>query len=221
MSRKIIFTEGEFYHVYNRGTDKRLIFTDDSDRERFKRLLFLCNGTNPIVIRDIPKYDTYNFDRGEPLTDIGAYCLMPNHFHLLLREKNDGGISKFMNKLCTAYSMYFNLKFARTGSLFEGPFKAQHADYDQYLKYLFAYIHLNPVKIIDPDWKQNGIKDRLIAENYLNHYHYSSYLDYQQNNRPESIIINKSVFPEFFERSQDFDSYIKDWLALTPKARPL
>ena len=85
---------------------------------------------------------------------------MPNHFHILVKEKIENGISKFMGKLTTGYSMYFNKRYDRTGSLFQGVFKSVHADSDEYLKYLFAYIHLNPIKLINPEWKENGIKDK-------------------------------------------------------------
>ncbi|MEK7129078.1 MAG: transposase [Patescibacteria group bacterium] len=167
MNRKFKFSIGEFYHIYNRGNEKRIIFKDDHDRKRFTDLLFLCNTKKSIVVREIPTGLTYEFDRGETIVDIGAYCLMPNHFHLLLREKTENGISLFMKKLATSYSMYFNKRHQRTGGLFEGKFKATHVDSDTYLKYLFSYIHLNPVKIIDPHWKENGINDKDMAEKYL------------------------------------------------------
>ncbi len=139
MNRKFSFASGEFYHLYNRGTDKRIIFNDDEDRERFTSLMFLCNSDRNIVYRDIPIGLTYGYERGNTLVDILAYCLMPNHFHVLICGKNDGDVSLFMQKLSTAYSMYFNKKYKRTGGLFEGTFKAKHADTDEYLKYLFAY----------------------------------------------------------------------------------
>ena len=87
-------------------------------------------------------------DRGETLVDIGIYCLVPNHFHLLIKEKTENGISEFVKKVATGYSMYFNKKYERTGSLFEGPFKAKRIDTDEYLKYIFSYIHLNRKQII-------------------------------------------------------------------------
>lgn len=117
-------------------------------------------------------------DDREKLVNIGAYCLMPNHFHILVHEKSEGGISKFMLKLSTAYSMYFNKLNDRSGALFQGPFKAKHADNDEYLKYLFAYIHLNPLKIIDPNWRNYGAIDRSKAESYVKNYPYSSFGDY-------------------------------------------
>src|SRR3989344_8337118 len=109
MDRKIEFSIGEFYHLYNRGNNKGRIFFNDGDRARFLKLLFLCNNTRPIVFRDISKKASYDEKyRDDTLVDIGAYCLMPNHFHFLVHEKEDGGISAFMQKLSTAYSLYFN-----------------------------------------------------------------------------------------------------------------
>jgi len=224
MNRKITFSVDEHYHIYNRGTDKRQIFLDHDDYDRFVKLLYLCNGTESIVFRDIPIGETYGFDRGETLVDIGAYCLMPNHFHLLLREKNEGGISLFMKKLSTGYSMYFNLKNKRTGKLSEGAYKATHANSDEYLHYLFAYIHLNPVKLIDHAWKEEGIKNIEQARNFLQKYRYSSYLDFiNPGSRVEGVILNKPAFPEYFETKKELNDYLNDWLDYKnlPEVRPM
>ncbi|MEK7538557.1 MAG: transposase [Patescibacteria group bacterium] len=212
MERKFKFAVEEFYHVYNRGNNKMPIFLSDKDHKRFQKLLYVCNGTKPVVFKTIQGLPLDKIDRGETLVDIGAYCLMPNHFHMLLREKNEGGISRFVEKLLTAYSMYFNKRNERTGRLFENSFRATHVDSDEYLKYLFAYIHLNPVKIIDPKWKENGIKNRSVAQEYLSAYSYSSYLDYLGQERSERHILNKQAFPEYFAQSQEFDSFISEWL---------
>jgi putative transposase len=213
MDRKFEFSIGEFYHVYNRGNDKRSIFTNDADYLRFIKLLFLANNTDPMVMREIPIGRSYvEVKRGETLTAIGAYCLMPNHFHLLLQEKIEGGISSFLKKLCTSHSAYFNKKYSRTGTLFEGRFKAQHADTDEYLKYLFSYIHLNPVKLIDKDWKDAGIKDLDKARAHLANYKHSSYQDYVGAPRAESVILDPTAFPEYFETRKDLETHINDWL---------
>lgn len=217
MRRKVDLSIGEYYHIYNRGTDKRTIFLDPHDHNRFKALLYACNGIIPV---DISKHfrkgrsfvELFELDRGETLVDIIAYCLMPNHFHLLVRERIEGGIQKFMAKLSTGYSMYFNSKNDRSGALFESRFKAKHVDSDEYLKYLFAYIHLNPVKLIDPLWKEDGIKDRVAAQGYLRNYHNSSYLDWQGSKRIESKILNPKASPEYFLTSKDFDDFVNDWL---------
>jgi len=217
MQRKISFAPGEYYHVYNRGADKRLIFIELHDYRRFIALLYFCNNTSPVDINEHFRegkefLDIFSVTKVDTLVDIGAYCLMPNHFHLLLREKIDGGITKFMSKLSTAYSMYFNKKNDRTGVLFEGRFKATHADTDEYLKYLFSYIHLNPVKIIDPTWKENGINGPTPPKHYLFAYAYSSYQDYTQSNRKESSVLNKDAFPQYFSSFRDFEQHIYEWL---------
>ncbi len=218
MRRNFAFSVDEFYHIYNRGTDKRVIFTDINDHNRFVLLLRLCNSATQVDIshklrEGLSFTELMTIDVSDRLVDIGAYCLMPNHFHLIVRENQEGGISRFMKKLLTAYSMYFNKKHKRTGGLFEGPFKAKHADTDEYLKYLFAYIHLNPVKIIDPEWKENGITDRGKAKEYLSEYGFSSYLDYMSDTkREEGVILSKQAFPEYFTDIKEFDEFINEWM---------
>lgn len=217
MERKLPFSIDEYYHIYNRGTEKRDIYLEPKDYLRFLALLYLCNSNKPVNIREqfpkgFPFGELVKFDRGETLVDIGAYCLMPNHFHLLIRQKEEKGITKFMEKLSTAYSMYFNKRNKRTGILFEGVFKSIHINNDNHLRYLFAYIHLNPVKLIDPFWKEKGISDMIKAKNFLNDYQQSSYIDYLDIKRDESIILNKNVFPEYFQNLKEFDDFINDWL---------
>lgn len=217
MSRAFIFAPGEYYHLYNRGTDKRKIFLDNADQERFISLLYLCNSGIPIHRSDhmgASLKKILSVPRETELVDIGAYCLMTNHFHLLVHEQTEGGISIFMQKLATAYTMYFNKKNTRTGALFEGRFRAQHVQNDEHLKYLFAYIHLNPIGIIEDEWKTHHIKNKKKAEEFLASYSYSSYLDYAQSTheRPEHAIINKLAFPEYFEKTTDFKDYVSDWI---------
>jgi putative transposase len=212
MERKFKFSEGEYYHIYSRGVEKREIFLDNNDKERFLRLLFLANSKKPVRFTDFKNLSYSEIDRGELRTAIGAFCLMPNHFHLLVRETKEGGISAFMGKLLTAYSMYFNKKNERTGSLFEGAFRAEHVDGDNYLKYLFAYIHLNPVKLIEPDWKESGIQDKEAALKYLGKYHYSSYNEYIGVGCEEGKIISREIFPEYFAEPKDFNEFVNDWL---------
>lgn len=213
MQRRIEFSEGEFYHIYNRGAGKAKIFVSDIDRDRFCKLFFACNSVESFTFRLIKDLSFSEIDRGETLVDIGAYCLMPNHFHILLRAKSTESVTIFMRKFLTAYSMYFNNKYNRTGVLFQGRFKATHVNNDAYLKYLFSYIHLNPIKLIDVKWKENGISDRAKAEKYLERYQYSSYLDYLGEYREESIILKKKAFPEYFENVTSFKKCTREWLS--------
>ena len=216
VTRKILFTEGEFYHVYNRGNDKRAVFKNEKDYKRFILLLYLCNGGTPVHISNLlnqglPLIELFNKDRGEQFVEIVAYCLMPNHFHILIKEKTEGGISTFMGKLATAYVMYFNTKYERKGTLFEGPFGARHIDTDEYLNWVFSYIHLNPVKLINRDWKENGISNPKLAEEFMQNYKYSSYYDYFIKDRPESSILNKDIFSENLSQLNDFEELIKEF----------
>lgn len=193
-----------------------------ADYERFVALLYGCNGTEHTQIANLYKAKSYQgrtlinrvkeIDRGEPLVDIGAYCLMPNHFHLLVREVSENGVSRFMQKLMTAYTMYFNKKYDRTGALFQGKFKAQHATNDEYLKYLLAYIHLNPVKLIDPAWKEAGSKNAKRSGIYLENYAYSSYSDYCGTERAESAILNKNSLPQYYSAPLSFKTETTEWL---------
>jgi len=217
MGRNIILSVGEFYHVYSRGTEKRIIFNDEYDYNRFVLLLHVCNNTDRVDLGDLLRQglslsEIFEMEKGDAIVDIGVWCLMPNHFHLLLKEKKETGISVFMKKVLTAYSMYFNRKYHRTGSLFEGIFKAKHLDYDQYLKYQFAYIHLNPISLVDSGWKRKEIVDIEKAKEFLNNYKYSSYLDYLGVDRPERKIINRKEFPEYFGSSTEFSRMIDEWM---------
>lgn len=216
MGRPLEFSINEFYHVYNRGTEKRDIFLNDLDYHRFVSLLFTCNASETIHLSDCQGStltEIFRKERGNTLVDIGAYCLMPNHFHLLLHERRANGISLFMQKLSTAYTMYFNKKRERTGSLFQGRFKAVHATNDKYLEYLFAYIHLNPVKLLQSDWKEKGIRNPNKAEQFLSKYHHSSYSDYIGENRETGVILNRPVFPNYFHTKKDFDEFMKQWFS--------
>lgn len=214
-TRKVSFAEGEYYHIYNRGNGKQKIFHDKYDYEHFLDLLYVLNTKNNVCVSDLKRYKSFDLctiDVEDNLVAIGSYVLMPNHFHLLITEKIEGGISKFLQKVSTAYVMYYNKKYERTGSLFEGKFKSQHLDTDKYLKYIFSYIHLNPVKLIQKDWKEDGIKNKKEALSFLKNYEYSSYLDYLAIPRIKGKIIKKEPFPDYFSNIKDFNIEIISWL---------
>ncbi len=211
-TRQYSFALNEFYHLYNRGNSKQVIFKDQYDYQHFIQLLFISNGTKRYVFRDASAEGLFEFERGESLVAIGAYCLMPNHFHLLLTPLIEGGVSKFIQKMATGYSMYFNAKYERTGSLYESKFKSRYVDSDEYLKYLFAYIHLNPVKLIDLTWKEEGIKDPTAAYEYAKNYQYSSLPDYLGIVRKEGDILTPKSFPDYFTSHNDIKNELLEWL---------
>ena len=214
MQRKIEFAPEDYYHLYNRGVEKRKLFLDKVDYRRFVSLLYVANSVTPVHLSNYQGRSLLEIPKGEQLVSIGAWCLMPNHFHLLVREIKDGNISLFMKKLLTGYSMYFNTKNERKGALFEGNFYAKHLDTDNYLKYQYAYIHLNPIGIIDDGWKSKKIKNINKAKKFLSSFMHSSYLDYQQpnKNREESVILDTSNFPKYFETFLDFNDMIEEWI---------
>ena len=208
--RKVSFAPGEFYHIYNRGNDKREIFHDQQDYFYFLKTLNIFNTKMSLRLRYMSK-DFFICNNNPGLVSIGCYCLMPNHFHLLITQTEDGDISKFMQKVMTSYVMYYNQKYKRTGSLFEGKFKSKHIGDDRYFKYLFSYVHLNPIKLIEPKWKTEGIKNQEKALEFLEKYEYSSYGKYAKG-KDKYNILNTSVFPEYFPTKELFKKDIFDWL---------
>ncbi len=222
--RNVALVGEEFFHIYNRGNSKQKIFLDTEDYERFVKLLYLCNSEYNINFRnDIVKkhIDAFEFQRGKIIVHIGAWVLMPNHFHLYLSSPKQGlgpnemaYITKFMLKLCTSYAKYFNKKYNRTGKLFEDKFKSVHINNDAQAKYLFSYIHLNPVKIIDPKWKEEGVKNSVSILKYLNSYRWSSFLDFAGRKRKESGILERKNFLDYFGSIKNFEKEIFDWLKI-------
>lgn len=162
----------------------------------------------------------FDFDRGDLLVSVGAWVLMPNHFHIYIITnphrsdlwKDKSRISEYMRKVLTAYSSYFNKKYNRTGGLFESKFKSTHIETDIQAKYLFSYTHLNPIKLIQKNWKEIGIINIKEALEFLENYQWSSYLDYKGIKRKENAILNREGFPKYFSDIKDFDKEILHWL---------
>ena len=188
------FGIGEFYHCYNRGVDKRRIFQQKKDYERFLSLLYICNGTKSVQISDRNDTSLYSIlmnnsiDRGKSLTNIVAYALMPNHIHFVLKETDEKGIASFMQKVFTGYTMYFNRRYQRTGTLFAGPFKSRHIFDDRYLKQALPYVMLNPIELFEPKWK-TGVRNIAACERWLPTYAYSSLPDFLKQKRPEGKLL--------------------------------
>lgn len=204
--------EHEYYHIYNRGNGKHSIFTCEEDYERFMKLLYVCNSEKKFVFRDSivdQGIDAWDFETGDALVEIVAWVLMPNHFHILLCshrsdlwEKGYNPITEFMRKLGTAYAMFFNKTHQRAGSLFEGKFKSLHVDKNNYFHYLFSYIHLNPIKLIQSDWREVGIKNKDNTLEYLSGFYYSSFVDFfAEKSRKEKKILSQKALPENFRVS--------------------
>ncbi|MEA2112604.1 MAG: transposase [Patescibacteria group bacterium] len=145
--RKEPFIVGQYYHIYNRGVDKRVVFKDNVDLSRFFQSMEEFNGLDPIGSifenRFKRRKEGNLNDRDSKLVDFVCYCLNPNHYHFILTPLVDQGIEKFMQRLGTGFTMFFNEKYNRTGALFQGRFKSVLIDSDEYLMYLNVYVNLN------------------------------------------------------------------------------
>jgi putative transposase len=216
--RNIQIVNGEFYHLVKRGIEEREIFLDEEDRLRFVNSLLVFNDKSPTLwnirsfwYKRIPENLTSNFSPKLPLLEIHAFALMPNHFHLLVRQLIDEGIQTFMQKL-GGYSQYFNRKYKREGALFPGRYKIIHIKGENQLRNTFVYIHTNPVALIEPEWKEWKVKNCLKAIEFLeNEYRWSSYRDYLgKENFPN--LIKKEFFIKLFGGEREIKNEINSWI---------
>ncbi|MDP2649330.1 MAG: transposase [bacterium] len=144
--RIIPFVTGDYYHLYNKSFDEQVLFQNRRDYSRFLETLFYYQIQNPK-----PKFSTYRMskifpvDESKKVVEILCYCLMPNHFHLLVKQICEGGISEFMRKAIHSFTKYRNVKYKKQGPLLNGIFKAVRVESDEQLMHLSRYIHLNPL----------------------------------------------------------------------------
>jgi putative transposase len=198
--RNIYLAKKEFYHIYNRGTDKRKTFLYKSDYQRFADGLFVFNDEQNL---NGCRFEV-RLNSGEAtkkLVNVVAYCLMPNHFHLLLEQCVDDGITKFIQKMVTSYTMYFNKSHERTGVLFQGIFKRSHIKSNSKLLELSRYIHSNPIKIF------KGANDANLRKDLLE-YRWSSFSDYAGIRKDSKILSNTSVILDQFDSPNDYVRYV-------------
>lgn len=190
------FVNGQIYHIFNRGNEKRIIFQSNRDRSRFLKSLQYYQLTDPK-----PRFSKFSLSRKKGLknkktVEIFCYCLMPNHFHLLIRQLENEGISKLMSKFLNSYTKYFNAKYARVGALMQGQFKAVLVESDEQLIHLSRYIHLNPIV----SYIVKNLKD----------YPWSSYREYIQNY--EGFCDKKEVL-NFFKTPAAYEQFVLDQTA--------
>lgn len=193
--RKTEFANGEYYHIYNRGVEKREIFLDDFDYMRFLKSLEEFNRADPIGSIFEQSFRDKNTALGHPvskLVDIVAYCINPNHYHLILRQLEDKGIEKFMHKVGMGYSKYFNHKQKRSGVLFQGSFQSIHIDSNEYLLYLSAYVN----------------KNNFIHGYNAGNWKYSSLLEYL--GKRNEILCNKEVVLGQFDNIKRYEEFLEN-----------
>lgn len=193
--RETPFEIDYFYHVFSRGVEKRVIFTETRDYERFLQTLYYYQFKGPKPkFSHYSRFKTKDFDTNPKIVEINCYCLMPNHFHLLIKQLQEGGVKEFMQKLINSYTKYFNTKHQRVGHLFQGMFKAVLVETDEQLVHLSRYIHLNPYA------------DRLIGSS--DYYPYSSYLNYVSFS--PNKLINTNPILNLFKNNEDYKQFVDD-----------
>jgi len=188
----------QIYHIYNRGTEKRRIFENKREYKRFIQTLqyYQLQGPKPKFSNFI-KYKLFNPNPNKKIVEIISYCLMPNHFHLLLKQLKEGGISEFIRKLSDSYTKYFNIKHDRVGALFQGPFKAVLMEGDEQLIHVSRYVHLNPIA-------------SFLVKN-LGDYEWSSFKEYTE--KGDSNICNKNEILNFFKSQDEYKKFVLDQIS--------
>jgi len=198
---------GEYYHIYNRGIHKKILFHDTSDHSRFLFLIlyFQSLAQFPNIIRIISSYrkknlfpvsftDTKNIIKSRSV-ELVSFCIMPNHFHLLMKEVKENGVAQYMHRVLGGYSRYYNNKYGTSGHLFQGSYKFTHIHNNEQLLYNTAYIHRNPRTL--KDWYK---KEHV--------YPWSSYQDYVVKNRYEGLLLPDIVLAQFKELDE-YEKFLK------------
>ena len=204
--RKVELISGEYYHIYNRGVEKREIFLDNFDYIRFLKSISEFISIEPIgslYEKSLKDKKIVQKEKDTPcpighgvskcLVELNAYCLNPNHFHFILKQLEDRGIEKFMHKLSMGYAKYFNHKYKRSGVLFQGTFKSIHINSNEYLLLLSAYVNANHEihGFLERDWP------------------YSSFLDY--TGKRDGKLCNKEIILGQFDNDfSEYEKYMKN-----------
>lgn len=208
------FAENEYYHVFGRGVSKEKIFIDDRDKARF--IFLITHLQSPTRMYNVAWYTESFLKKGafnvrdEKVREIlrfrnvelVAFALMPNHFHLLVRNLDDGILSVYMHRVLTAYSKYFNSKYNKKGHVFEGPFGAVRIKNNNQILHLSAYIHKNPKEL--GSWNNNYDK-----------YPYSSYQDYIGLNRWGDFLSTDIVLKQFKDQAK-YRDFVTESVAKEP-----
>jgi len=202
------FDNDECYHIYNRGVDKRNIVMSGYDLDRFLKSMEFFNDIDPIVsLYSLSFEEQSTRKKRKPLVDILVYCINPNHYHMILRQIVNGGISEFMKRLNGGYTRYFNHRYKRSGALLQGRFKSKYIGSEEYLLRVSAYVNLNnrvhqlsgsTTKLVRSSWQEyadqvSGLCDTSFI---LKQFQNSSYKDYALEALPQMIrdkILNKEL----------------------------
>ncbi len=212
--RKVQFINGEYYHIYNRGVDKRQIFLDEEDHLKFLKSLKEFNNKSYYeerskIVKECGLKELSSFLRKvEKVVEVICYCLNPNHFHLILKQLGEGGIPNFLHKIGTGFTNFFNKKYKRPGSLLEGPYKGIHIDNNNYLLWLSGYVNGNSE--IHKIAKADGYK-------------WSSYGVFLGQRKSEIISGQEVILSQFnqLNKYKEYESFVKEVIKESKKRKDL
>ncbi len=215
--RKEPFSVGSFVHIVKRGARGGPIVRDDNDRWRFLKLMHYLNDANVPRNweRDISREHILQgfarppeWPKANPYVSILAFCLLDNHFHILVQEMQDEGISRYMQRLCTSMSLHSNSKYGERGTLFQSAYLARTVENDVYLQYLSAYIQVKNTFELAPNMHEKNF-DALFS--WAQNYPFASLIDYAGKRTAQ--IIRHSVAQEIFPSFSEFESFARDMVA--------
>ncbi len=204
--RKIKISPNEYYHIYNRGNHKQDIFISDKDWARFLFLVLYFQSPVTLfnissIISNFIRHRVFNSSQKTKnkiienrTVELTAFTFMPNHFHIIVKEISEGGISRYMQRVQDAYTKYFNAKYGKSGHLFQGPFQIVHIKNNEQLLHLSAYIHRNPREI--KEWKEKE-----------HQFFWSSFQDYITKNRWGELLKNEIVGGQF-SNPKEYKSFV-------------
>ena len=220
--RKEKTTVNSFVHVYNRGNRKQPIVRDAKDKWHFLEMLYYFNDESTLMnpFREVQGLFRTGLNKSfvwpltwperKPLVKIMAFSILENHFHLFLKEIQEGGITKFMRRLGTGMATYFNEKYQETGRLFQGPYKAKLVEEEMYLKYLSVYVQVKNTFEMYPEGFGEAVKNFDKAYEWATQYPYCSLADYAD--KRNSPIIEKDILGEFFPKPKEYKEFARQCL---------
>jgi len=229
--RKEKFVQEEYYHIYNRTIANYRIFNDEKSAAKLSQGFLLANSTKsskafkclrnnqPKATCDVAlgwEKALETLKQGEKLVDLLCYVIMPDHYHLLVKERKENGIINFVRKCDISISKYINKKNNRKGPLFESRFKAKHVDSNEYLVHLSAYIQLNPLDVISGrEWREHKLNNWSEIKNSLFDYQWSSLKSFFDNNDSapalNSLISGQEIITDQFKNNKEYEEFLKDW----------
>lgn len=220
MIRKENFIPGQYYHIYSRTILNIPEFKDKDNAYRLAQAFLLGNSTNSgLAFNYLRNHKNATLKKaieiarlGEKLVDVVCYCIMPDHYHLLLAERKENGITSFVRRCNTSIAKYINTKFNRAGSLFEGNFKSKHISSNEYLLHLSVYIHLNPLDFLSSkEWRYNKLKNWPLEKQKLLNYRWSSLKCFLDENFSDQIISGTDIVLGQFDNRKEYENFLQDW----------